>query len=242
MQRLLPFLLAVFALWGTSAAAQEGGHGAADGAARATAFHADAALPRGLAQFGPFTVLDEGRAAMAGVSDTATPAQFAAMLRAFPQIALLEMVECPGTDDDVANLALGRMIRERGIATHVPSGGSVRSGAVELFLAGIARTMDQDAEFAVHSWQDDLGREADDYAEHAPIHREYLSYYRDMGFSETDAQAFYDMTNSVPHDQALWLTAQDMGAWIGRGEGAPGDTVSVAAPRLAYLDFGSATF
>ena len=55
------------------------------------------------------------------------------------------------TEDDGANLRLGRMIRARGIATYVPAGGSVRSGGVELFLAGARRFADPDAEFAVHA-------------------------------------------------------------------------------------------
>lgn len=121
-----------------------------------------AAVPQGIAAYGPFRVLDRGRAALVDVTDGASPASFAAMLRDFPDIATLEMLDCPGTDDDRANLALGRMIRARGIATHVPDGGSVRSGAVELFLAGVRRAADPGAEFAVHAWQDEDGREPGD--------------------------------------------------------------------------------
>ena len=68
---------------------------------------------------------------------------------------MLEMIEAPGTEDDRANLRLGRLIRARGIATHVPAGGSVRSGGVELFLAGTRRIADPGAEFAVHAWADE---------------------------------------------------------------------------------------
>ena len=84
------------------------------------------------------------------------------------------MVECPGTRDDRANLAVGRMICAAGLVTHVPAIGSVRSGAVELFLAGAERDIAQGAEFAVHSWMDAYGREADDFAMHAPENRQYL--------------------------------------------------------------------
>jgi hypothetical protein len=136
------------------------------------------------------------------------------MLGAFPQIALLEMVECPGTEDDRANLRLGRMIRAAGIATHVPAGGSVRSGGVELFLAGAKRSADSRAEFAVHAWIDEDGREAGDYAASAPENRKYLDYYRQMGMSDAEARSFYAMTNSVPHAQALWLDGADMARWV----------------------------
>ena len=175
---------------------------------------APAELPRGIASFGPFRVLDPGRAALVAATDEASPAQFQAMLRAYPGIALIEMIECPGTEDDRANLKLGRMIHARGISTHVPAGGSVRSGGVELFLAGKHRIADPGAEFAVHSWADEDGREAKDYAETAPENRAYIGYYEEMGMAEPQARAFYAMTNSVPNARAKWLTAADMGLWV----------------------------
>jgi hypothetical protein len=175
---------------------------------------APAPVPQGMARFGPFRVLASDRAAIVDVTDGTSPVQFAAMLRAYPGIRTLEMVECPGTEDDRANLKLGRMLRAKGIATHVPDGGSVRSGGVELFLAGARHTADAGAEFAVHSWADEDGRQPRDYAADAPENRAYLDYYREMGMSGEQASAFYAMTNSVPFEQAKWLTAADMGQWV----------------------------
>jgi len=170
--------------------------------------------PKGIAAFGPFRVLDATRAALVDVTDSASPAQFAAMVKAYPGISLIEMVECPGTEDDRANLRLGRMIRARGMATLVPAGGSVRSGGVELFLAGSRRMADPAAEFAVHSWADEDGREARDYPADAPENRAYLDYYREMGMAPRQAQAFYAMTNSVPFSQAKWLSGAEMARWV----------------------------
>ena len=103
-------------------------------------------VPDAIAEYGPFRVFDEGRAALVDVTDSRSPGAFRAMLRDFPGIAVIEMIDCPGTDDDRANLQLGRMIRARGMVTYVPAGGSVRSGAVELFLAGSHRIIDDGAE------------------------------------------------------------------------------------------------
>lgn len=175
---------------------------------------ADLQLPRGIARFGPFRVLDTSHAALVDVTDARSPEQFAAMLRAFPGIRTLELVECPGTDDDRANLKLGLMIHDRGIATDVPDGGSVRSGGVELFLAGVRRSAAANAEFAVHSWADELGLEPRDYAPDAPENRIYIDYYRRIGMSEAEARAFYAMTNSVPNSDAKWLGTADMAKWV----------------------------
>lgn len=175
------------------------------------------AIPQGIARFGPFRVIDASHAALVDVTDGRSPAAFAAMMAAFPQITMLQMIECPGTLDDSANLRLGRMIRAKGVATHVPSGGSVRSGAVELFLAGSRRMAEPGAEFAVHAWEDEAGRQPGDFAKDAPVNLAYIAYYREMGMSPVEARAFYDMTNAVPNKDARWLNAAQMGQWVKLG-------------------------
>ncbi|QPC98334.1 alpha/beta hydrolase [Qipengyuania soli] len=192
---------------------------------------------RGIARFGPFLVLDSRRVALVDETGHDTPAVFAAMRRAFPDLVQVDMVECPGTRDDKANMELGRMIRAAHMVTHVPPIGSVRSGAVELFLAGVERDIADGAEFAVHSWMDEYGREAGDFGENAPENLKYISYYREMGMGERQARAFYAFTNSVPHAEALWLEAQDMRRWAAP---APAQAVveppAQQAPKLAYSD------
>jgi hypothetical protein len=187
----------------------------------------------GLAQYGPFRVLDGERAALVAGTDMASPAAFKAMLAAYPGLKVIEFVDAPGTSHDIANLRLGRMIRAAGLATHVPRGGSARSGAVELFLAGTRRSMDPAALFAVHSWRDQTGREPDDFAADAPENRLYLDYYAEMGMTREEAQAFYAMTNSVPHEAALWLRGSEMARWVAPEARAPAEAPrSRLAPRL----------
>ncbi len=167
-----------------------------------------------IASFGPFRVIAPDKVELNGSIESDSPAQFKAMLRAFPSIREIVMVDCPGTGDDEANLALARMVRKAGIATFVPNGGSVRSGGVELFLAGAKRSAAPEAEFAVHSWLDEDGMEPEDFAESDPVNREYVDYYREMGMSADKAKAFYALTNSVPHDDALYLKPRDIAAYI----------------------------
>ncbi|MCP5395134.1 MAG: alpha/beta hydrolase [Sphingomonadaceae bacterium] len=197
-------------------------------------------LPQLVADYGPFRIVDGKRAELVSFTDARTPAHFAAMLRDYPELEVLDLVEVPGTSDDGANMQLGRMIRAAGIATRVPAGGSVRSGGVELFLAGANRQIEDGAQFAVHSWMDVYGRQAKDFAPNAPQNRAYVDYYREMGMSEEEARAFYDMTNSVPFSQAKWLDAGDMRGWLS-GEAAPAAEKD-ATPKLAYLDLGGASF
>lgn len=211
----------------------------------------EAAERNAIAAYGPFRVLDANTAALVDVTDSRAPAQFSALLAAFPEVEVLEFIEAPGTHDDLANFRVARMVREHGIATRAPEGGSVRSGAVELFLAGVTLEIDEDSSFAVHGWLDDRGFGAEDYPASAPEHRRYLDYYVEMGMDEREAQAFYAMTNSVPFEDARWLTGAEMAEWMGVEQAA--ETVADAEdepqpvieaedvfPRLAYLDLGPA--
>ena len=184
-----------------------------DGASRLVGIAAETAA-HGVARFGPFVVLDAGRAALVDATDAASPAQFARMMRAWPGLRVLDMVDCPGTYDDTANLRLGRMIRARGLVTRVPPGGSVRSGAVDLFLAGTARHAAADADFGVHAWLDDSGRGPGDYPANAPANRAYLDYYQAMGMTPATAAAFYALTNSAPNTGVRWLHRADLARFV----------------------------
>jgi len=173
-----------------------------------------AASGQAQAVFGPFAVVDAATARMAGDVTAATPRQFAAMLAAFPGLTRLEMIDCPGSLDEEANLALARAIRRAGLETAVPSGGSIRSGAVELWLAGRTRRAAADAEFGVHSWADEYGREANDYPASDPVHAEYIALYRELGMDAAKAHEFYALTNATPFDTVRYLTRDDMARFV----------------------------
>ena len=193
-----------------------------------------------LGAYGPFRVVDASHAAIVGVTNGRSPADFERMLAAYPGITTIYFVDCPGTHDDRANFRLGRMIRARGIAAIVPEGGSVRSGAVDLFLAGAEREIADGSEFAVHAWLDYRGRESHDYAPDSPEHRKYLDYYREMGMEQDEAVRFYAMTNSVPFESALWLSGEEMRDWIVPAGMQDFQGVEPELPRLAYLDLDAA--
>ncbi len=166
---------------------------------------------RAIAQFGPFGVVDGSTVEMNGTIDSTTPAAFRRMIAAYPHIQTIRMIDCPGSVDDDANLALSRMVRRAGINTHVPKGGSIRSGGVEFFLAGVKRTIEPGAEFGVHSWQDEDGREATDYAANDPVHSAYINFYVDMGLNRDTARSFYNFTNkAAPADGVYYMKPTEL--------------------------------
>jgi hypothetical protein len=190
-----------------------------------------------IAQFGPFVVLNKGLAAVIGTTNAESPYQFERMIAAYPAITQINFIDAAGTVDDVANLKLGRDIRAAGISTHVPANGSVRSGAVDLFLAGSLRTMEEGARFAVHSWRDNYGRGPADFPEHDPVNRLYIDYYIDMGMSHEKAREFYKMTNSVSNSNALWFGPEQMRFWLTAPPSAKTRIVRERA-KISFSGFG----
>ncbi|MBC7986423.1 MAG: hypothetical protein H7X93_07095 [Sphingomonadaceae bacterium] len=77
-------------------------------------------------------------------------------------------------------------------------------------MAGVRRSADPGAEFVVHAWLDDLGREAGEVPVGDPAHAAYLAYYRDMGLSADNARGFYALTNSAPHDAPRRLSLDEL--------------------------------
>ena len=161
-------------------------------------------------QFGPFNIINADEAQLNGATDEATPDQFRQMIKAYPGIKRISMIDCPGTENDDANLEVARMIRKAGISTHVPANGSVRSGGVELFLAGLKRTYEKGAQFGVHSWIDEDGMQAHDVPANDPINAAYISYYQEVGLPPQTARAFYAFTNQTAFDSIHYMSEQEL--------------------------------
>ncbi len=126
-----------------------------------------------------------------------------------PQVRTLVLKLMPGTQDSATNLKLARDIRARGLSTHLQSNSIIASGAVDLFLAGIERTMDCGALIGVHSWSISGAREtirisptdmgADQFQKH---HEKFLS---DMGIDP----AFYAFTRAAAEPEHIHYMSMD---------------------------------
>lgn len=124
-------------------------------------------------------------------------------------IGTLVFTMVPGSADDYTNLALGRLLREAGIATYLPARGTVASGGTDLFLSGVRRIVERGARVGVHSWSaDDLTvRSAVSLPRDHPDHAKYLDYYRDMGIP---AEFYWFTLEAAPPDGMHWMTEEEM--------------------------------
>lgn len=156
--------------------------------------------------YGIFSVDGNGDLKIDGVITTNTPYHFDNILKDNPNAKLLTMFNCPGSDDDDANLLASRKIRNAGLNIHATATSELASGAVDMFFAGVKRTADKGAKFGVHSWSDGQN-EATDFPKGHAQHQPYINYFKEMGLSQQQAEDFYYFTiYAAPSADIHWMT------------------------------------
>ena len=123
--------------------------------------------------------VDGPRLYLSGAINSKTLDQFNAIYAAHPGITTLVELEVPGSVDDDTMIALGYRVRDLGLDTHLTAQSEVHSGGVDLFLAGVNRTIEPGAVIGVHSWSDGT-REAKDVPRSAPEHEMNRRYIEVM--------------------------------------------------------------
>ncbi len=116
---------------------------------------------------------------MQGEINSKTLTQFEDIFAENPNITTLVELNVPGSLDDDTMIALAYRVRELGLNTHLTATSEIYSGGVDLFLAGVNRTMERGAKIGVHSWSDG-SKEAKDYPRDAPEHEQNRLYIERM--------------------------------------------------------------
>ena len=72
--------------------------------------------------------------------------------------------------------------------------------AVDLFLSGKIRTMVQGAKIGVHAWSDGSSS-ANDYPNNHTEHEVYINFYKDIGYSQQEAENLYFLSLTLLHQK-----------------------------------------
>ncbi len=127
-------------------------------------------------------------------------------IAANPQIKTLVFTAMPGSMDDEVTFAMGRWLRAQGLNTHLTAKSVIASGAVDLYLSGVERTMERGAQIGVHSWSDG-SKDAADYPKDSKEHALNRDYIVDLGVDE----AFYWFTiYEAPADSIHWMSEAEV--------------------------------
>lgn len=143
---------------------------------------------------------------MSGEINSKTLNQFEAIIANNPSIDTLLEGVVEGSLDDDTMIALAYRVRELGMATHLNADSEIYSGGVDLFLAGVERTMERGAKIGVHSWAD-FFKEAKDYPRDSPEHEQNRKYIEDM----LGADDFYWFTiYAAPADSIMLMSESEI--------------------------------
>ena len=116
---------------------------------------------------------------MNGEINSKTYDQFTQIIAENPQVTTLVEEVVPGSMDDDTMIKLAYFVRNQGLNTRLLSHSAIDSGGVDLFLAGVERTMESGAHIGVHSWSDGF-KDAADYPKDAPEHEQNRKYIEEM--------------------------------------------------------------
>ena len=167
-------------------------------------------------QYGIFKVLDgEKSIEMNGVINSKSLKNFEALHKAYPKVKKITIKECEGSEDDETNLKLSLKVHKLGFSIHINNGGLIASGGTDFFLAGTKRSVGVETRIGVHSWggQDDDGKEvtATDFPIGHKHHLPYIKYYKNIGFTQKEAEDFYYYTiNAASANNIHWMTSEEI--------------------------------
>lgn len=124
-----------------------------------------------------------------------TPSNFEKLIAKYPNIKTLNLKWCDGSADDDANFIVSKNIHKHGININLMDNAEIYSGGVDLFLAGVKRTMGKNTKIGVHAWGGD-GDSGDQYGREHEYHKKYIQYYLDIEYAKTEQESkdFYFFT------------------------------------------------
>ena len=145
---------------------------------------------------------------MDGILNSNTYTQIKRILDQNPQIDTLILVDVNGSIDSDNTMDLGYLIRERGLNTHLIHGSFIVSGGVDLFIAGVERTMEGNPRVGVHSWSTFFSSvDGQDLPADDPAHEIFVKYHQDMLGNDE----FYWFTlNAAPSSDYYYMTEREM--------------------------------
>jgi hypothetical protein len=155
--------------------------------------------------------LDSNRAIVRGVLGSHTFDQVTYLIGAHPEIDTLVLQDVPGSVNDEVNMETGRLVREAGYTTIVPSDGEAASGGVDLFTAGVVRIVEPGGRLGIHSWCcGPNGETAAELDRDDPAHDAQLAYFTEMLGPDTGPEFYFATLQAAPFDDVHYMTAAEI--------------------------------
>ncbi|MCW8346934.1 hypothetical protein MD535_13090 [Vibrio sp. ZSDZ65] len=157
----------------------------------------DSLIDAGTSQF----KFDANEALLTGELGTKTYLQLKDIVQNHQQVDTIVIKAVRGSLNDDINLHTGNLLRNAGLNTTIPENGFAYSGGVDLFSAGVIRTIEPGARVGVHSWCcSDDGKTASELKTSDPAHHDQLTYFSKMLGKETGPKFYFYTLSAAPFD------------------------------------------
>lgn len=146
-------------------------------------------------------------ASMTGDISADTIRQVKKLIKEYPNVKTIKMINVGGSIDDESNLVACRLVREAGLNTYVAKDGDIASGGTDFFCAGVKRTAEEGAKIGVHSWAGDGVTNAALLPKDDESHKKYIDYYKEMAMP--DPKGFYFFTINAAEADGMHYMSRD---------------------------------
>jgi len=153
--------------------------------------------------------LEAGEARLDGSLGSSTYDQLAYLVETFPEVHTIALSDVPGSVNDEANMETGRMLRAAGLDTRLVDGGAAYSGGVDLFCAGVGRSVGTDPTLGVHSWSDGENS-AHELPEDHPGHVAQVAFFTEMLGPELGPDFYWFTIYSAPADDIHVMSDEEI--------------------------------
>jgi hypothetical protein len=154
-------------------------------------------------------VVDGTTATLRGALGSLTFTQIERLQAEHPEIELLVLSDVPGSINDEVNVETGRLVRNGGWATHLPADGEIASGGVDLYCAGVERTMEPGGRIGVHSWSNGEVEGAD-LPMDSPEHTFFIDYLQEMLGAPRGRDFYFFTLQAAPAAGIHWMTPEEI--------------------------------
>jgi hypothetical protein len=168
---------------------------------------------KSFAGLGASELLIEGNEALlSGTLGSVTYEQVKNLLANHPEVKTITFTEVEGSVNDEANMHTGRIIREAGLNTRLLPDSEIASGGVDLFCAGVKRSIADGAKLGVHSWSDGVF-DGLRYPEDHPAHQYQLEYFTKMLGADHGPKFYFYTLSAAAADNIHWMSQTELQQW-----------------------------
>ncbi len=162
-----------------------------------------------------YFTLDGNRAIVNGLLGRHTFRQMQYLIAQHPNVHTLVLQNIDGSDEDRINVETGRLVREAELATVVPANGEIYSGGVDLFAAGVTRTIEPGGIVGVHAWCcTPDGSTADELDINDPAHNHLITYLQEMLGADLGRDFYFFTVQSAPANDIHEMTNSELAKYL----------------------------